>query len=45
MNVRAKLSDLFILARGVDPVGKQDNVAIFFQIPPDRSAGETEMTH
>src|SRR5262249_55428670 len=45
MNVRPEVADLFIFPRRMNPVGKQNNVTKLFQIPPDRSARETQMAH
>ena len=45
MNVRPKIPDFFILARRVNTIREQHNVATFVEIPPDRGAGEAEVAY
>jgi hypothetical protein len=44
VDVRPKVFNLVILARRMNAIGEQYDVAIFLEIPPNRTAGESQVT-
>src|SRR5579863_3628317 len=45
VNFRAELANRLVVALRMDPVGEHRNGGLAFGIDPDRSAGESEVTH